>query len=178
MASLEERNRDAAEKIKDRDDIRFLLAGAGAERDVLIRDANRRRLENVVFMPAQPKEATPRVWSLCDVALVHLKNDPVFAGVIPSKIFEAMASGLCCIVTDVGDSAEIVGELGWISSLDAADLARRIGACLALDPGQRKARGEQARTRVVERYSIERQVHKYVDFYRMLVRRNDMIVVT
>jgi len=96
----------------------------------------------------------------------------------PTVVLEAMASGLCCIVTDVGDSAQIVGELGWVSSPDAADLARQIGACFALDPGHRKARGEQARTRVVERYSTERQVRKYVDFYRMLVPQTDPIEVT
>jgi glycosyltransferase involved in cell wall biosynthesis len=33
----------------------------------------------------------PKAWSLCDVALVHLKNAPAFSEVIPSKIFEAMA---------------------------------------------------------------------------------------
>ncbi len=99
----------AAEKIKGRDDIRFLLAGAGAERDALIRDANRRRLENVIFMPAQPKDAMPRVWSLCDVALVHLKNDPVFAGVIPSKIFEAMASGVpVLLAAPEGEASKII----------------------------------------------------------------------
>ncbi|MDA0307004.1 MAG: glycosyltransferase family 4 protein [Proteobacteria bacterium] len=103
----------AAEKIKDRDDIRFLLAGAGAERDALIRDANRRRLENVIFMPAQPKDAMPRVWGLCDVALVHLKNDPVFAGVIPSKIFEAMASGVAVLLAAPdGEASKIIKAAG------------------------------------------------------------------
>ena len=36
-------------------------------------------------MPRQPKELMPALESLCDVALVHLKNSQVFAGVIPSK---------------------------------------------------------------------------------------------
>ena len=40
----------------------------------------------------------PGVWSLCDIALVHLKNDPVFSEVIPSKIFEAMAMGLPILI--------------------------------------------------------------------------------
>ena len=84
---------DAAEKLKDQERICFLLAGAGAERDGLMADAERRGLDNVIFMPAQPKDAMPAVWGLCDVALVHLKDDPVFSGVIPSKTFEAMASG-------------------------------------------------------------------------------------
>ncbi len=107
---------DAAEKIQDRGDICFLLAGAGAERDALIREANRRRLENVIFMPAQPKDAMPRVWSLVDVALVHLRNDPVFAGVIPSKIFEAMASGLPVLL------AAPEGEASKILEADGAGL--------------------------------------------------------
>lgn len=85
---------DAAERLTENSDIRFLLAGAGAEREALIKDAKVRGLNNVVFMPRQPKEFMPAVWSLCDVALVHLKDSPVFAGVIPSKIFEAEAMGL------------------------------------------------------------------------------------
>ena len=49
-------------------------------------------------MPMQPKDKMPGVWSLCDIALVHLKNDPVFSEVIPSKIFEAMAMGLPILI--------------------------------------------------------------------------------
>ncbi|MBT3305478.1 MAG: glycosyltransferase family 4 protein [Alphaproteobacteria bacterium] len=100
---------DAAEKLIERDDIRFLLAGAGAERDDLVKEAERRNLRNVVFMPPQPKDAMPGVWSLCDAALVHLKNDPVFAGVIPSKMFEAMAMGLpVLIAAPAGEASRIL----------------------------------------------------------------------
>ncbi|MBT4933447.1 MAG: glycosyltransferase family 4 protein [Rhodospirillaceae bacterium] len=100
---------DAAERLKDNDTIRFLLAGAGAERDALMADATSRGLNNVVFMPRQPKETMPAVWSLCDVALVHLKNSPVFAGVIPSKIFEAEAMGLpLLLAAPEGEASSIV----------------------------------------------------------------------
>jgi glycosyltransferase involved in cell wall biosynthesis len=85
---------DAAELLKRNPDLRILLAGAGAERDALMADARNRGLTNVVFMPPQPKEAMPRVWSLCNVALVHLRDHPAFSNVIPSKMFEAMAMGL------------------------------------------------------------------------------------
>ena len=100
---------DAAEKVADNDALRFLLAGAGAEREALIADAQKRGLNNVVFMPRQPKEQMPAVWSLCDVALVHLKNSPVFAGVIPSKIFEAEAMGLPLLLcAPDGEASNIV----------------------------------------------------------------------
>ena len=90
-------------------DIRFLLAGAGAEREMLMADAAARGLDNVIFMERQGKDMMPRVWSLCNVALVHLKNSPVFAGVIPSKIFEAQAMGLpILLAAPEGEASEIV----------------------------------------------------------------------
>jgi colanic acid biosynthesis glycosyl transferase WcaI len=55
-------------------DIRFLFVGGGAEQKRLIAKAQRIGLQNVVFVPAQPKETMPAYWSLCDVALVHLKD--------------------------------------------------------------------------------------------------------
>jgi len=100
---------DAAERLRDEPDLRFLLAGNGAEREALIADAAARGLDNVVFLPPQPKDRMPAVWSLCDVALVHLKESPVFAGVIPSKIFEAMAMGLpLLIAAPEGEASRIV----------------------------------------------------------------------
>ena len=100
---------NAAERAQDNDTVRFLLAGAGAERDGLMEDAERRGLNNVVFMPRQPKEMMPAIWSLCDVALVHLKDSAVFAGVIPSKIFEAQAMGLpILLAAPEGEASRIV----------------------------------------------------------------------
>jgi len=88
----------AAERLKNDSRVRFMLAGPGAARDGLIADARKRGLDNVVFVPPQPKSRMPAVWSLCHVALIHLRDDPVFAEVIPSKIFEAMAMGLPLLV--------------------------------------------------------------------------------
>lgn len=99
----------AAEKAKPQQNLRFLLAGPGSTRETLIADAASRGLNNVVFLPPQPKSRMPAVWSLCDVALIHLRNDPVFAEVIPSKIFEAMAMGLpLLLAVPAGEATNIV----------------------------------------------------------------------
>jgi len=105
---------ETAELLRDRDDIRFLFAGAGATKADLVASARARGLDNVVFLDRQPKERMPDVWSLCNLALVHLKNDEVFAGVIPSKMFEAMAMGLPCL---------FVGPRGVGSDIVEADEA-------------------------------------------------------
>ena len=92
MAHALENVLDAASLLQD-SGIRFLFVGAGAEREHLVVEARSRSLQNVTFVAAQPKEKMPAVWSVCDVALIHLKNTPLFETVIPSKIFEAMGMG-------------------------------------------------------------------------------------
>lgn len=102
---------DAAALVRDRQDIQFLFVGAGAERNMLIERAHQEDLSNVIFLEAQPKECMPDVWSLCDVALVHLKSSNVFAGVIPSKIFEAMGMKLPILFAGPeGEGSRIVSE--------------------------------------------------------------------
>ncbi|MGA7991680.1 MAG: glycosyltransferase family 4 protein [Thermoanaerobaculia bacterium] len=109
---------DAAALLSDDPRALFLFVGAGAERERLVADAAARRLANARFVPAQPKELMPRLWSLCDVALIHLKANPVFATVIPSKIFEAMGMGLpILLVAPDGEAREIVEGAGageWV----------------------------------------------------------------
>lgn len=108
---------DAAERLTKRQDIQLLLVGSGAERETIIQQVKRRHLSNVVVAPPQPKERMPAVWSLCDIALVHLKDSPVFAEVIPSKMFEAMAMGLPLIL------ALPEGEATAILTADSAGIA-------------------------------------------------------
>lgn len=120
MAHALERVLDAAEILRDQPAIRFLFVGPGAAREGLVREAARRGLTNVLLVPAQPKGMVPAYWSLCDLALVHLKDTPLFRTVIPSKIFEAMAMG-CPIVLAAPDG-------------EAADIVRTTGAGVALAP--------------------------------------------
>jgi glycosyltransferase involved in cell wall biosynthesis len=50
---------------------------------------------------------------------------------LPNAVAEAMASGVPCVVTDVGDSARIVGQHGWVCPPgDSHALARAMAAAL------------------------------------------------
>ncbi len=88
----------AAELLKEKSNIRFMFVGAGATRESLVQIAKEKSLMNVTFVVAQAKEHMANFWSLCNFALVHLKNSPVFGEVIPSKIFEAMGMGLPILI--------------------------------------------------------------------------------
>lgn len=61
------------------------------------------------MIPRQPKEMMPKLWSLCDISLVNLRDAPLFKTVIPSKIFEAMGMGIPMIVSvPAGEATGIV----------------------------------------------------------------------
>jgi len=159
---------DAAERLRGEPDIRFLLVGAGAEREALVADAARRGLDNVAFRGLQPKEMMPAVWSLCDVALVHLKDSPVFAGVLPSKIFEAMGMGLpILLAAPEGEASRVVkGDGAGIRvpaegpaaladavralNTDRAERDRLAAASLAAAPGHSRETQARDMLRVLE----------------------------
>ena len=106
---------DAAELLVDSPDILFLLVGAGAERESLVADAARRGLNNIRFHEMQTKEMVPAVLSLCDVALAHLKNIPIFSGAIPSKIFEAMGMGIpILLAAPRGEASGLISGNGGV----------------------------------------------------------------
>ena len=89
----------------------------------------------------------PAVWSLCNVALIHLRNDPVFAEVIPSKIFEAMAMGLPLLVAvPPGEATQIVEADGAGIAVDPEDPAALAEAAerLAGDEGLRQSLAERS----------------------------------
>ena len=113
MAHALDRVLNAAALLRDTPAIRFLFVGAGAVRDALIAQAAQEHLDNVIFVPAQPKTRMPAYWSVCDLALVPLKNTPLFTTVIPSKIFEAMGMGRAIVLAaPEGEASQIVRGTG------------------------------------------------------------------
>lgn len=103
----------AAELLRDDGRVAFLLVGTGAKREELLRKRDERGLSNVVMLPSQPKESIVEYWRLCNVSLVHLKDDPVFKTVVPSKIFEAMAMGLPILFAGPeGEASSIIEQEG------------------------------------------------------------------
>lgn len=89
----------------------------------------------------------------------------------PNVLGEAMAAGVPCVATDVGDIAEILGPVGRVvPPRDSAALGAAVRELLALPPGERQRLGEQARTRVLDNYSIGAMVHSTEQVLGALIR--------
>jgi glycosyltransferase involved in cell wall biosynthesis len=84
----------------------------------------------------------------------------------PNVIGEAMACGVPCVVTDVGDSAVIVGDTGWVvPPRESGALAVAILESLGEGEEARQNRGVRARQRIADSYSISAIAARYTELY-------------
>lgn len=158
---------DAAERLRDRDDIAFFFAGSGAERARVGQIVAERKLANVKLIPRQPKERMPALWSLCDLSVVPLRDNPVFATVIPSKIFESMGMGVPILMSlPEGEATGIIRRTGsgvYVPPEDPAAMADAVRT-LADDPARMQTLRRTARE-VAPQFSRDALAH---DMLRVL----------
>jgi glycosyltransferase involved in cell wall biosynthesis len=145
--------------------VRFVLAGKGIDEGngELVRAMEAAGVGHVTHLLGLRSDM-PRLMAALDV-LASSSDGEAF----PNVLGEAMACGVPCAVTDVGDSAYIVGNTGRVvPSGDMAGLASAMESLLILPSDDRRALGEQARSRVAEHFEIGLVVKRYEAFYEEL----------
>jgi glycosyltransferase involved in cell wall biosynthesis len=119
---------DAAEilqKESSESGIHFLFLGDGAQKENLINRAKGRGIINTTFLDSVSKDLVSQYWSLVDVAVIHLRRNPLFSQVIPSKLFECMGMGIPVLHGVMGESAKIV-ELEQMGEVFEPENARAL----------------------------------------------------
>lgn len=162
---------EAADGLRQRSDIVFLMAGDGAERKRLERMREEKGLTNVVMLPQQPKDRMPELWSATDVSVVLLKKSPLFQTVIPSKIFESMAMGKPIVLGVEGESAGIVQAAGAGRCIEPEDAAGLRNAVLELcdNPALAARMGESGKVHVAEHYDRRVLAGRFLNVLEELV---------
>jgi len=90
----------------------------------------------------------------------------------PNVLGEAMACGIPCVVTDVGDSALIVGDTGQVvPPRNSAAFAAALTELFNLSQQARIDLGQQARRRVNENFTLASIVKQYEDLYRDVIAK-------
>ena len=99
-------------------------------------------------------------------AALDIATSSSLSEAFPNVIGEAMACGVPCVVTDVGDSAAIVGETGKVvPPKDSDALAIGWDNILGLSLEQRKRLGDAARQRILDNFSLPSIVAQYESLY-------------
>ena len=147
--------------------IRFAFVGDGADKKRLQRRVNELGLRNVVLLPGVPSAEMPALLAAADICLVPLRNVPLFASFIPSKMFEYLAAGKAVIGSVTGEAAQVLAEAGAVvvPPEDSGSLAAAIAA-LAADPQLRAEIGRVGRVfaeRHYDRAGLAREYRKILD---------------
>lgn len=107
----------------------------------------------------------PRIVAAFDIAT----SSSAFGEGFSNTIGEAMSCGIPCVVTDVGDSARIVGDTGFVVPPKEPDaMARAWHQLIKMGMGGRKRLAEKARKRIVENFEISSVVRQFETFYEKL----------
>jgi glycosyltransferase involved in cell wall biosynthesis len=157
--------RAAALLHRDRPDVHFLLCGDEVTWDnphlaAWIDDAGLRGRCRLLGR----RHDIPRLTAALDIAV-----SSSFGESFSTVVGEAMSCGVPCVVTDVGDSALIVGQTGLVvPAQNSKELAKALGQLVELGQEARASLGMAARCRIKEHFDLPDIVARYQNLYQEL----------
>jgi glycosyltransferase involved in cell wall biosynthesis len=154
---------DVSTRVRDLSQVQFVLIGEGAERESLRRRVEVERLHNVQVLGPQPKERIPALLAAADGVFNVLKFS--IPGAVPSKIYEAMATGLPILFGGEGEGARRILEANAGMVVPYGDIAALEHGIreLATQPVLRQQFGKAGRLaaeKLYNRKEIARRLHE------------------
>lgn len=149
-----------------RPSVRFLLAGRDTNdpAGIVARGVRERGLSGLVYTLGERRDIRA-VFNSCTVATLTSRSEG-----FPNAVGEAMACGIPCVVTDVGDASLLVGDTGHIVPVgNPGAIAEAWCALLDETADRRAARGRAARDRITEHFSVGAHSVAYRQLWRDVV---------
>ena len=107
----------------------------------------------------------PRITAALDLASIASWSEA-----FPNVLIEAMACGVPCVSTDVGDASLILGEDGWIVPVgDMVLLADFWATFLRLKDAEKRKYSHRVRIRVRDKFEISEVVLRYEAIYHEII---------
>jgi len=140
---------DSLSSTGSKQEVLFLLIGQGVTSELSTNPA-------VHFLGE--RSDIPKIMSAIDIVV----SSSAWGEGFPNVIGEAMASEVPCVVTDVGDSAYIVGKYGRVCSVGDDQCIANSILQLIENKQERETVGKQARKRIKENYSMDKIKKEYL----------------
>ncbi|MDZ4287186.1 MAG: glycosyltransferase [Prosthecobacter sp.] len=166
----------AAVAVRARPDLRFIIAGEGDEtytRQLHALAENLGLTEKITWSGA--RQDMPAVYGTLDAVV----SSSAFGEGFSNVLGEAMACGLPCIATDVGDSAWLINDPSRICPPgNAAALAHCMIALAALAPEARDGLGARSRQRICDHFTVERMIARTAELLGQVTARRITFITT
>jgi glycosyltransferase involved in cell wall biosynthesis len=140
---------DAADHLRHREDIRWLIVGDGRAAHAVRAEIERRSLErSVKLLGRHPIERMPSFFKAASALLVSLRANAVFSLTIPGKIQPYLAAGVPLLGMLDGEGARVIEDSGAgfvCAAGDGRALALRVDQLSQLSPAERARMGERGK---------------------------------
>jgi colanic acid biosynthesis glycosyl transferase WcaI len=159
---------DAAHELREKPDITFLIVGDGIEKKNLVSRTEELRLNNVVFLPMQPREIFPDILAASDICSVTLRKE-ISTPVVPSKILSIMAAGRPVLASMPlkGDAPKLIQAAQCGICVEPENPKALAAAILQLyqEPQLRELYGQNGRHYAEQHFSREACVGTYESLF-------------
>lgn len=165
----------AAERLRDQTSFRLIFVGGGRDLEMMKKEKERRRLDNVIFTGARPVEEMSGIFAWADAMLVSLRPDPYLAINLPSKAPAYMAAGKPIIACAQGETARLVTEHELGMSCEPRDpqmLAETFMRFMSISKEERKSMGDRSRFLFEHKYDKDLLISKYVRMLEAMASKN------
>jgi colanic acid biosynthesis glycosyl transferase WcaI len=163
---------EAASLLVDIEDIQFVLIGDGLEKFELENLVKEKEINNVIFLPRQPASQMSSFYSLADILIVHLINDPLFEITIPSKIQSYLAFGRPILAAVNGEAADLVIKAGAgvkARPSDPIDIAGCVKQIRNMTGKDRKSMGDAGRHFFLQNLTMKQGVDNYENLFKEVI---------
>ena len=165
---------DAAERLKDNQEIQFVIFGSNGLEQELRNRIEEKQLKNIQLLPLQPYERVSEVYSLGDACIVACKAG-LGGAAMPSKTWSIMSCGRPVLANfDEGELKMIVEKNNCGKFTKADDLDGFVNAIVELSKDREgcKKMGENGRQFVLDNLTKEVGTQKYVDVIKSVIKEH------
>jgi glycosyltransferase involved in cell wall biosynthesis len=140
-------------------DFRVIIVGTITNNERVKQFIRQHNMREVILLA--PRADMLNVYNSFDLLVLSSLSEA-----FPNVVAEAMACGVCCVVTDVGDAAVIVGDTGVVVPPANSTLLAD-GIISMIESGKKTliAKGVFARQRIEENFSLDNMINSYEDIY-------------
>jgi glycosyltransferase involved in cell wall biosynthesis len=166
---------DAAQILRSRKDIAFVLVGDGKEKENLLEQSAKLELGNVHFFPPITKAGIADVFAGADICLAILKPLEWYKTTYPNKVFDAMAAGkpvILCIDGVIRELVERAGAGVFVEPGNAILLAETVEK-LADNPELSKKMGDSGKSIIFQEFSRKNIANDLMVLMENLRREDD-----